>query len=150
MQETKKRLRFNPWVRSPGGGHSNPLQYSCLENPTDRGAWWATVHKVAKCQTRLSDLAYTHAHEDYSLEDSLSGNWGNAPEKHRFGSSVLSEQRTSNTSRTHSFRVSRKNTSGDFPGGLVAKTLLSMQGAQVQSLVRELDPKAAAKTQHSQ
>ena len=34
--------------RSPGGGNGNPLQYSCLENPTDRGAWWATVHRVAK------------------------------------------------------------------------------------------------------
>ena len=34
--------------RSPGGGNGNPLQYSCLENPTDRGAWWATVHEVAK------------------------------------------------------------------------------------------------------
>ena len=34
--------------RSPGGGHGNPLQYSCLENPMDRGAWWATVHEVAK------------------------------------------------------------------------------------------------------
>ena len=33
--------------RSPGGGHSNPLQYSCLENPMDGGAWWATVHGVA-------------------------------------------------------------------------------------------------------
>ena len=33
--------------RSPGGGHGNPLQYSCLENPMDRGAWWATVHGVA-------------------------------------------------------------------------------------------------------
>ena len=32
--------------RSPGGGHGNPLQYSCLENPMDRGAWWATVHRV--------------------------------------------------------------------------------------------------------
>ena len=30
--------------RSPGAGHGNPLQYSCLENPTDRGAWWAIVH----------------------------------------------------------------------------------------------------------
>ena len=39
--------------RSPGGGHSNPLQNSCLENPMDRGAWWATVHRVAK--TRLSN-----------------------------------------------------------------------------------------------
>jgi len=34
--------------RSPGGGHDNPLQYSCLENPMDKGAWWATVHKGLK------------------------------------------------------------------------------------------------------
>ena len=34
--------------RSPGRGHGNPLQYSCLENPMDRGAWWATVHRVAE------------------------------------------------------------------------------------------------------
>ena len=37
--------------RSLGGGHSNPLQHSCLENPMDRGAWWATVHGVAKSRT---------------------------------------------------------------------------------------------------
>ena len=41
--------------RSPGGGHDNPLQCSCLENPMDRGAWPATGHGVAKSQTRLSD-----------------------------------------------------------------------------------------------
>ena len=41
--------------RSPGEGHGNPLQYSCLENPMDRGAWWATVHGVAESWTRLSD-----------------------------------------------------------------------------------------------
>ena len=40
---------------SPEGEHGNPLQYSCLENPMDRGAWWATVHGVAQSQTRLSD-----------------------------------------------------------------------------------------------
>ena len=34
--------------RYPAGGHGNPLQYSCLENPTDRGAWWATIHRVEK------------------------------------------------------------------------------------------------------
>ena len=34
--------------RFPGGGHGNPIQVSCLENPMDRGAWWATVHRVAK------------------------------------------------------------------------------------------------------
>ena len=37
--------------RSLGGGHGNPLQYSCLENPMDRGVWWALVHKVIKSQT---------------------------------------------------------------------------------------------------
>ena len=37
--------------RSPGGGNGNPLQYSCLGNPMDRGAWWATVHGAAKSQT---------------------------------------------------------------------------------------------------
>ena len=41
--------------RSPGEGNGNPLQYSCLENPMDKGAWWATVHGVAKSRTRLSD-----------------------------------------------------------------------------------------------
>ncbi|CAM9645020.1 unnamed protein product, partial [Rangifer tarandus platyrhynchus] len=40
--------------RAPGGGRGSPLQYSCLENPMDRGAWWAMVHGVAKNQTRLS------------------------------------------------------------------------------------------------
>jgi len=39
--------------RSPGGGHGNPLQYSCLENPMDRGVWRATVHGVAKSWTQL-------------------------------------------------------------------------------------------------
>ena len=41
--------------RSPGGGHGNPLWSSCLGNPLDRGAWWATVHGVAKSWTRLSN-----------------------------------------------------------------------------------------------
>ena len=40
---------------SPGEVNGNPLQYSCLENPMDRGAWWATVQGVAKSQTQLSD-----------------------------------------------------------------------------------------------
>ena len=41
--------------RSPGEGNGNPLQYSCLENPMDRGIWPATVHETAKSQTRLSN-----------------------------------------------------------------------------------------------
>ena len=40
--------------RSPGGGHGKPLQYSCLENPMDRGAWRATIHGVTKSRTQLS------------------------------------------------------------------------------------------------
>ena len=38
------------WGRSPGGGHGNPLQYFCLENPMDRGAWRAIVHRIEKSQ----------------------------------------------------------------------------------------------------
>ena len=45
--------------RSPGEGNGNPLQYSCLENPMDGGAWWATVHGVSKSRTRLSDFTFT-------------------------------------------------------------------------------------------
>ena len=45
--------------RSSGEGNGNLLQYSCLENPMDRGAWWATIHGVRMSQTRLSDLPTT-------------------------------------------------------------------------------------------
>ena len=46
-----------------GEGNGTPLQYSCLENPTDRGAWWAAVHGVAKSQTQLSEFTFTfHFH----------------------------------------------------------------------------------------
>ena len=41
--------------RSPGEGNGNPLQYACLENPMDRGAWWAIVHRVPKSQAQLSN-----------------------------------------------------------------------------------------------
>ena len=52
--------------RSPGGGHGNPLQCSCLENPTDKGAWWATIHRVAKSLTELKRLS---AESVETLED---------------------------------------------------------------------------------
>ena len=58
------------WVQSLGGEDplekrmANPLQYSCLENPMDGGAWWATVHGVVKSQTRLSDFTFTFTLED--------------------------------------------------------------------------------------
>ena len=50
-------IRDMGWIsgsgRSPGGGQGSPLQYSCLENPMDRGAWWATIHGVEKNWTKL-------------------------------------------------------------------------------------------------
>ena len=53
-----KKGRFNPRLgRSPGRGHDDPLQYSCLENPMDRGAWWATVRGVPESRTRLKQLS---------------------------------------------------------------------------------------------
>ena len=58
MQETW--VRFLPGSgRFPGEGNSNPLQHSCLENSMDRGVWHATVHGVAKSQTRLSNFHFT-------------------------------------------------------------------------------------------
>ena len=48
--------------RSPGEGNGNPLQYSCLENPMDRGTWWATVHGVAKESDTTERLHFTSLH----------------------------------------------------------------------------------------
>ena len=54
----RHRWRFNPWVgKIPKGGHGNPLQYFCLENPVDRGAWQATVHGIVKSLTWLKQLS---------------------------------------------------------------------------------------------
>ena len=53
-----KRCGFDLWSgRPPGGGHGNPLQYSCLESPMNRGAWRAIVHRVAKSHTQLKQLS---------------------------------------------------------------------------------------------
>ena len=62
--------------RSPGGGNGNPLQYSCLDNLMDRGAWWATVHGVAKSWMKIESMcahvrmcmcAHTHTHTHNSF-----------------------------------------------------------------------------------
>ena len=54
---------FTLYPEALGEGNGTPLQYSCLENPMDRGAWWAAVHGVAKSRTRLSDFTFTfHFH----------------------------------------------------------------------------------------
>ena len=55
--------------RSPGERNGNPLQYSCLENPVEGGAWWATVHGISKSQTRLNDFTFTDAGKDLRQEE---------------------------------------------------------------------------------
>ena len=72
-------------------GSGTPLQYSCLENPTDRGAWWAAVHGVAKSRTRLSDFTFTfhfHALEKEMATHSGPGKsqgWGSLVGCHQWG-----------------------------------------------------------------
>ena len=54
---------LNPGLeRAPGEGNGNLFQYSCLENSMDRGAWWVTVHGVAKSRTQLSDFYFSHTY----------------------------------------------------------------------------------------
>ena len=64
--DTTERLNWTTWGRldvSFREGNGTPLQYSCLENPMDGGAWWAAVHGVGRSQTRLSDFTFTsHFH----------------------------------------------------------------------------------------
>ena len=50
-EDTRDAVSIPGSGRSPGEGNGNPLQYSCLENPMDRGAWWATVYRVAESRT---------------------------------------------------------------------------------------------------
>ena len=65
--EDRKRCKFNPWVgKIPWRRHHNPLWYSCLENPTDRGAWLATIHGVTKSHTWLKQLSM-HAQKQWPL-----------------------------------------------------------------------------------
>ena len=62
-KEAEWMQEIDPWVRKiPGEGNTNTLQYSCLENPRDRGSWRATFHRVAKSQTRQSSWTCTRIH----------------------------------------------------------------------------------------
>ena len=57
--DTTERLHFHFSLSCIGEGNGTPLQYSCLENPMDRGAWWAAVHGVARSRTRMNDFTFT-------------------------------------------------------------------------------------------
>ena len=61
--QTRNEGEFGELDGRRGEGNGNPLQYSCLENPMDGGAWWAAVHGIARSRTRLSDFTFTfHFH----------------------------------------------------------------------------------------
>ena len=60
--DTRNAVSIPGLKRSPGVGNGPLLQYSCLENPMDRGAWRTTVHEAAKSQTQLSTHTHTHTH----------------------------------------------------------------------------------------
>ena len=62
-----EQLHFHFSLSCIGEGNGNPLQCACLENPMDRGAWWATVHGVVKNQTRLSNFAFTFTRTSSNL-----------------------------------------------------------------------------------
>ena len=72
--EADKRCWFDPWGRKIPEGHDNSLQYSCLENPMDRGAWRAIVHSVAKSRTQLKWLSMQHARPIRWREEEVGGN----------------------------------------------------------------------------
>ena len=63
--DTTERLPFHFSLSCIGGGNGNPPQCSCLENPRDRGAWWAAVHGVSKSWTRLKRLSSSSSRRDY-------------------------------------------------------------------------------------
>ena len=80
LQETCDLGSIPESGRFSGGNHGNPVQYSCLENPMDRGAWHATVQGVAKSQTQLKQLnihtcTHTHTHTQNSFVSLKSQNF---------------------------------------------------------------------------
>ena len=73
-----KRHGLNPLMRrSPRGRNGKPLQYSCMENSMDRGAWWAIVHGVTKVRhSWVTEHTYTHIHHIFSIYVSFDKHWG--------------------------------------------------------------------------
>ena len=71
---TTERLHFHFSLSCIGGGNGNPLQYSCLENPRDRGAWWAAVYGVAQSRTRLKRISSSSSSREPSSVSVLSSN----------------------------------------------------------------------------
>ena len=109
-----------------GEGNDTPLQYSCLENPMDGGAWWAAVHGVARSQTRLSDFTFTFHFR--ALEKEMATH-----------SSILSWRipgtgrgcTESDTTEATQQQQQQQQREWGFPGGAVAKNLPTNSGDAV-------------------
>ena len=71
--DTTERLRFHFSLSHIGEGNGNLLQYSCLENPRDGGAWWAAVYGVAQSQTRLKRFSSSSSSRDVDTQDGFVG-----------------------------------------------------------------------------
>ena len=130
--------------RFPGGGQGNPVQYSCLENPMDRGAWRATVHRVAKSWTRLKPFSTAQHSQFRGLPRWLSGKdvdsipgWGSWSLA-GCRASVAKELNTTEHLYSNNNSSFRMASSGTF---LVVQWVgldLPIQGVCVQSLIGEL------------
>ena len=107
--------------RFPGEGNDNTLQYSCLENSRDKGAWWATVHGAAKSQTRLSNQQFHFLAGWGWWEEQKGKGWSDQEEGGLLGFLIEPTQ--------HQLKAEVRGAVNkhfrDFPGGPVAKTPLS-------------------------
>ena len=74
--DTTERLHFHFSLSCIGEGNGNPLQCSCLENPRDRGAWWAAIYGAAQSRTRLKQLSSSSSSEEADLENRLTDTGG--------------------------------------------------------------------------
>ena len=74
-RESQKKYKFYLSLRFSCGGNGNPLQYSCLENPRDRGAWWAAVYGVAQSRTRLKRLSSSSSSSKVFTKNGKECNW---------------------------------------------------------------------------
>ena len=67
VKEESEKVGLKLNIQKMGEGNGTPLEYSCLENPMDGGAWWAAVHEVAQSRIRLSDFTFTHWRKKWQL-----------------------------------------------------------------------------------
>ena len=136
-------------MKGHGEGNGTPLEYSCLENPMDGGAWWAAVHGVMKSRTRLRDFPFTfhfHALEKEMATHSRVLAWRIPGTVEPDGLLSMGSHRVGHDrSDLAAVAAAWKDKDGGFPGGSMVKNLPPVQKTQVWSLVQE-DPTCCTAT----